>query len=315
VKFFSVDQVGNAEAVKSQQVQADGTPPATSIACNGVACSSGMYSGTVSITLAATDTGGSGVAATYYTTDGSTPTTSSTRYTGAFSISQTGTVKFFSVDQVGNAEAVKSQTVQVDATAPTTTITCANATCSTGWYQASVTVRLAATDGTGGSGVAATYYTTDGSTPTTSSTRYTTAFTISQTRTVKYFSTDLAGNSEAVKTQQIRIDGTAPTTTISCNGATCAGSTYSAAVTATLAATDNSGGSGISSTHYTTNGTTPTLSSPTYTGAFTISATTTVRFRSWDLAGNVESVKSKKISVAVARLAFRASPGSSTLVG
>ena len=48
--------------------------------------------------------------------------------------------------------------------------------------------------------------------------------------------------------------------------------------------------------HYTTNGTTPTLSSPTYTGAFTVRGRVTVRFRSWDAAGNVESVHSQTIT-------------------
>jgi hypothetical protein len=201
------------------------------------------------------------------------------------------------VDTVGNNEAVKSQTIQIDGTSPTTTISCNGAGCSTGWYLGSVTVTLAATDA-GGSGVAATYYTTDGSTPTTSSTRYTKAFTISQSRTVKFFSTDKAGNAEAVRSQQLIIDGTAPTTTMACNGGNCSNKTYSSAVTVTMTATDGSGGSGVSSTHYTTDGTTPTLASPTYTGPFTVSRSSTVKFRSWDVAGNVESVRSQKLSVA-----------------
>jgi hypothetical protein len=302
VKYFSVDTAGNAEAVKSQTIQVDTTAPTTTITCNNATCSTGSYAGTVSVRLAATDPSGSGVAATYYTTDGSTPTTSSTPYTAAFNVTQTGTVKYFSVDTAGNAEPAKSQAIQIDTIKPTTTITCNNATCSTGWYQASVTVRLPASDSSGGSGVAATYYTTDGSTPTTSSTRYTAAFSIAQTRTVKYFSIDQAGNAEAVKSQLIRIDGAAPTTTISCNGGTCASKTYPSPVSVTLNATDGSGSSGVSSTHYTIDGTTPTLTSPTYAGAFTLSATATVRFRSWDVAGNVESVKSRKITVAAQRL-------------
>jgi peptidoglycan/xylan/chitin deacetylase (PgdA/CDA1 family) len=313
VRYFSVDNAGNAESPQSQQVQVDGTAPTTSVACNASACATGWYARTVTITLTAADANGSGVAATYYTSDGSTPTTSSTRYSGAFSFTQTGTLRYFSVDRAGNAEAAKSQAIQVDASAPTTTITCTNATCSSGWYAGTVAVRLSATDPSGGSGLAATYYTTDGSTPTTSSTRYTSAFNVTQSRTVKYFSTDRAGNAEAIKSQLIRIDGTAPTTTISCNGGTCATKTYASAVSVTLTATDGSAGSGVSSTHYTTNGTTPTLSSPIYTRAFTISATTTVQFRSWDVAGNVEPVKSRTISVAALRLPFRSSPESSLM--
>ena len=61
---------------------------------------------------------------TYYTTNGSTPTTSSTIYTASFAVSTTTTVKFFSLDNAGNAEGVKSQTIPVDTVAPTTTISC-----------------------------------------------------------------------------------------------------------------------------------------------------------------------------------------------
>jgi peptidoglycan/xylan/chitin deacetylase (PgdA/CDA1 family) len=298
VNFFSVDTAGRAEAVKSQVVRIDAAAPTTSIACNGATCSTGWYTATVSVTLSPSDpSGGSGVAATYYTTNGTTPTTASTPYTGAFSVTQTRTVRYISVDTAGNAEAAKSQVVQVDGTAPTSTITCNSATCSSGWYRSTVTVRLAATDGTGGSGVAATYYTTDGSTPTTASARYTGSFTVTQTRTVRFFSVDRAGNAGAVISQLIQVDGTAPTTTISCNGGTCATTSYTSAVSVTLAAVDGSGGSGVASTHYTTDGSTPSLSSPTYSGPFSLSATRTVRFRSWDVAGNVEAVKSQTILV------------------
>jgi len=295
VKFFSTDTQGNAETPKSQLVQVDGAPPTTSAACNGSACS-GWYSGTVSMTLSGLDSGGSGVVATYYTTDGSTPTTSSTPYTGAFNITSTRTVKFFSVDTAGNAEAVKSQLVQIDSAAPTTTIACNGATCGTGTYTAAVSVTLNATDPSGGSGVAATYYTTDGTTPTTSSTPYTGAFNVTSTRTVKYFSVDTAGNKEAVSSQQIVVDATAPTTAISCNGNTCTGF-YGAAVSVSLTATDGSGGSGVAATYYTTNGSTPTSSSTRYTGAFSLASTATVKYFSVDNVGNQEAVKSQLVSI------------------
>jgi peptidoglycan/xylan/chitin deacetylase (PgdA/CDA1 family) len=122
-------------------------------------------------------------------------------------VAQTTTVQYASWDNAGNAETAHSQTITLnqapDTTPPTTTIACNGAACSSTGYTAPVTVTLSATDNPGGWGVAKTYYTTDGSTPTTSSTVYTGPFTVKQNTTVEFFSTDLAGNAEQVNTQAI----------------------------------------------------------------------------------------------------------------
>jgi peptidoglycan/xylan/chitin deacetylase (PgdA/CDA1 family) len=208
----SAGQSGGAPAgtafntMQGTALPADTVAPTTTISCNGSPCASTTYTSTVTVTLAPTDLG-SGTASTHYTTDGTTPTQSSPTYTGPFPLTATTTVQYRSWDNAGNAEATKSQAIQIqeqpDSTPPTTTIACNGAPCSSTGYTKPVTVTLSATDNAGGWGLANTYYTTDGSTPTTSSTVYTGPFTIKQNATVKFFSTDLAGNSEQVNSTVI----------------------------------------------------------------------------------------------------------------
>ena len=64
--------------------------------------------------------------------------------------------------------------------------------------------------------MATTRYTVDGTNPNTSATAivYSGPFTVSNTQTVRFASTDVAGNQEVAKSQQIKIDGAAPTVAI-----------------------------------------------------------------------------------------------------
>jgi hypothetical protein len=71
--------------------------------------------------LVATDTR-SGVAATYYTTDSSMPTLQSRRYASPLDLRRTTLLRYFSVDLMGNAEAVAWTLVRIDAAAPQVSI-------------------------------------------------------------------------------------------------------------------------------------------------------------------------------------------------
>jgi hypothetical protein len=115
------------------------------------------------------------------------------------------------VDTVGN-RSTTSFAVVADSAAPVTTDD--TAAIGSAWKNTNQTVTLTATDN-GGSGVATTRYTTNGTDPTSTSTAGTSvALTTDGVHTVKYFSTDNVSNVEAVKTAgtQIRIDKTIPGT-------------------------------------------------------------------------------------------------------
>jgi hypothetical protein len=235
----------------------DTTAPTTTITCNGSPCSASAYSATVNIALTASDAGGSGVNTTLYTTDGSDPASSTTAvtYTSPFPVSQTTTVRYASSDNAGNQEPTRSETIQIttrpaDTTPPTTTISCSGSPCLTGWYkQPSVDVALAAAD-TGGSGLKSTRYTTNGTSPLTSPSAltYTGPFTVSSTATIKFASTDNAGNKEAVHTQKIKIDAAPPSVAITspANGSSFKrGTAVTLNATATDAGTNSGAASGI----------------------------------------------------------------------
>lgn len=115
----------------------------------------------------------------YYTTDGSDPTTSSTRYTGPITIAEANgtvtTVKAIAKVADLNASAVVSAKFTADQPKADTPVISGDAEF---WPSTTVTITTAQEG-------AAIYYTTDGSAPTTASTRYTAPFTVNKTSTVK----------------------------------------------------------------------------------------------------------------------------------
>jgi peptidoglycan/xylan/chitin deacetylase (PgdA/CDA1 family) len=287
------DVIGGS--VQPPPTVADQTPATSSIACNGAPCSS-WYTAPVTVSLSSVDSG-TGVAVIRYTTDGTDPTASSPIYSGPFSVNTTSTVKYRAWDNAGNIEATQAWSISLDPAAPFSSIACNGSSCSTDPYSGGVTVSLSATDV--GSGVATIRYTTDGSTPDTSSPLYISPFSVSTTTTVKFRAWDLAGNVEPTKTQLIEIaataDQTPPLSSIACNGSPCSSGWYGPPVAISLAATDS--GSGVAAIRYTTDGTNPTASSPLYTNPFNVSAKVTVRYRAWDVAGNAEPTNSQLIQV------------------
>lgn len=236
----------------------------------------GAYNSDQSVKLSCTDPAGNPCTGIWYSTDGTVPSTS---YGGnLIGIDTTTTLRFYGIDSEGMREVVNAYNYVIDSIAPTVSASPAG-----GSYTDVQSVTLTCTDNSGGAGCAAIYYTTDGSTPTTGSTQYGGAISLSGDTVLKFLATDAAGNQSSVHTVSYTIDATAPQTTPSP-----APGTYTTPQTVTLTC-DDGPGSGCAGTYYTLDGSVPTLLSPKYTQPLSISANTTLNYFSVDKVGHQES--------------------------
>ncbi|WP_411720418.1 OmpL47-type beta-barrel domain-containing protein [Mycetocola sp.] len=202
-----VDVAGNAVTKTVTGISIDRSAPTTTASIPGVP-SSGWFANAVPVTLTGSDNL-SGVSATQYTIDGG----SALLYDGPFEVSDDGihTIAFWSTDGAGNRETAGAPlTVQVDTTAPTTTVVNPISP-ETGWFTTSgIPVAFRPSDS--GSGVAATYYTIDGG-PTLTYGEAFTADLSTGTHTITFWSVDLAGNTEntaSANTIAVNVDTVAP---------------------------------------------------------------------------------------------------------
>lgn len=219
---------------------------------------SGTYTSAQTVTISDATTG----ATIYYTTDGSTPTTSSTKYTSAITVSASTTINAIATATGHSNSSVATATYTIGGVTPAA----ATPTFSpvSGTYTSAQTVTIS--DATTGATI---YYTTDGSTPTASSTKYTGAISVGASTTINAIATAAGYATSSVATATYTISGTTPTAATPTFSP--ASGTYSS--TQTVAISDATSGATI---YYTTNGTTPTTSSTKYTAPVTVNSTSTL---------------------------------------
>jgi RHS repeat-associated protein len=231
------------------------TPTTSTAATPTFAPASGTYTATQTVTITDTTSG----ATIFYTTDGSSPTAASTKYTVPLTVATNQTVQAIAVATGYTNSLIGSATYVINApTAAMPTIAP-----SAGTYTTVQTVTLS--DTTAGATI---YYTTDGSIPTSSSSRYTAPIPVANTQTVQAIAIAYGFSPSPVASAAyvIALPATAAPTVSPAAG------TYTTVQTVTLA--DTTAGAAI---YYTTDGSTPTSSSTRYVGAITVGGTTTLK--------------------------------------
>ena len=196
----------------------------------------------------------------YYTTNLSTPTTSSTVYTGPLTVASTELVQAVAIAPGYTLSQVSSKfylyVAQPAAAAPVFSL-------AGGTYNSPQTLVL--TDTTPGATI---YYTTNGAVPSTSSTVYSGPITVASSETVAAVAIANGFSLSPVSSKSYNYvplpQATAPVFSL-------AGGHYTTPQTLTL--TDSTPGATI---YYTTNGTTPTTGSTKYVGPITVSTSQTV---------------------------------------
>jgi N-acetylneuraminic acid mutarotase len=162
------------------------TTPVMVTATPTLSLASGTYTTAQSVTISDSTPG----AVIYYTTDGSVPTPSSTKYIGPITVSSTQTIRAIAIaaNYVISAVASGMYTIQLTAATPAFSP-------AAGTYTTAQTVTMS--DATPG---ALIYYTIDGTTPTTSSAKYTGPITVSSTQTIHAIAAASGYNNSAVAT-------------------------------------------------------------------------------------------------------------------
>ncbi|MFY7952826.1 MAG: OmpL47-type beta-barrel domain-containing protein, partial [Armatimonadaceae bacterium] len=188
VAFWSVDNNGNIETTRYATVKIDSTKPTTAGSFSPVANASGWNRTAVLFTATGTDNA-SGVATVALRVNGGAElSTAGTSATTTLSTEGIHTVEHRASDLAGNPGDWVSNTVRIDTTAPSVTVSVVGQT-----------LALTATDAL--SGVATIHYAIDGGAPKV----YTGPVAIALTaKTVSTWAVDVAGNTSATSTKPLR---------------------------------------------------------------------------------------------------------------
>ena len=301
VAAIAVDRSGHSTSSTQVAVIVDNSapdiePPVSTAMCNDLPCVPTYYRDRVSVNIATSDTGGSGVSAILYTVDGSLPEINhGFGYTAPLAFTSDVNLNFRAFDNAGNLEPVQSVALLVDTAPPSLAVTCNGSQCTSGWFSSNVGIVVTSTD-SGSSGINQILYSLDGSDPTGGSgSPYSAPFSLNTDAALRVASTDNAGNAAVFGPVQVRIDTTTPAIVASCNGAACTDNWSATSVLVALTGVPT-GSSGIAGVRYTLDGS-PPQNGLVYTGPITISSVAQLRALAINQAGTASSELTQLLQV------------------
>ncbi len=211
----------------------------------------GLYATQQSVSLSTDST----TANIYYTTNGTTPNIHSTLYTAPITVNSNLTLKAIAVATGYTNSGIASASYIIQAQPATPTISPASGTYNNAQ---SVTISESVPGAT-------IYYTINGTTPTTSSTKYTVPFAIRNSFTVKAIAVAPGYGPTSVATATYNLTAATPVVDL-------ASGTYTGAQTANISCASTA-----ARIYYTINGSKPTANSTLYTGPITVGASETLK--------------------------------------
>ena len=248
----------------------------------------GTYTSAQSVSISDSTPG----AVIYYTTNGTTPTTTSTPYSGAVTVSTSETLKAVAIAGGYSQSAVASATYTINLPAAVPAFSVAAGTYTS--VQA-----VAISDSISG---AAIYYTIGNSTPTTGSIRYSGPIIVSKTETIQAIATASGHLQSPVASAGYTIELPAATPAFNVEQGT-----YTSPQTVTIS--DSMPGDTI---HYTTNGTAPTASSTAYSAPIKVAATETLEAIAVETGYSNSAVASAKYTLVAGTPTFTPAAGTYT---
>lgn len=180
--------------------------------------------------------------------------------------------------------------VPADLTAPTVVVTQAPDANDRGWNASGVSVRLAARDDAGGSGVATIHYTVNGAPTTVAGDQAEIVVAAEGVHEISYRATDEAGNASDPAAVVVRIDETAPVAAASAAPPPNAHGWNNTQVFLEISGHDNVGGSGVATLAYTVGGVAGITNQAAVAITLSSSGVTSVTYWATDGAGNASVI-------------------------